>query len=154
MRRSKLGVLVRLAKLEERAALGELGKARAQVTRSEREISEIEARRAVGTADATPGLGRVVSPQQLRDAQQLLSGLRAQGTATTLELLGARGEEERARDVVARARLRVRALENAAERRAERERRELRRKEQRRIDELQRNRSPAPEIGETSHAPA
>ena len=145
--RSRLGVLIRLARLEEDRALQTLGRARMAVDRT-----------LMGLRTATDQLsgtlvGAVLESGQTMTAARLAveacCGRALQRRADELQqrLVGEREVEEEARVAVVEAKRKVRALRRAADRRAAREKLLRRRVESRRLDEIQRGRGDLGEVG-------
>jgi len=143
-RKSKLGVLVRLARLEESKHLREFGRVRADVQQLEGYIEEV-AKKLTKSGNASWMDTHIRSePGQLRQVDQY----RAHLTTVLEQLHTKRSEtlgklEHRRRDLTA-ARLRTRALEHASERRDNELRRSRLKREERHLEEL--NRTQAIEV--------
>ncbi len=141
MRRSKLRVIRRLAKLEADRALRGLGEAQSSVRRL---LSSLDLVRASSEASQR---ARALQPGEQIDAASITAGHRRELWLATRdesladELGETRLAAEVAREGVAKAKLRVRAIENAIGRREQRARQEARRAESRRLDELTRGRT-------------
>lgn len=137
-RRSRFGVLIRLASLNESRTLRALGETRSVVDGTRRSLQAI-----AGDLDATSA-GAVLPRMQTLDAgslagnEQRAHGLGLQAVALERTLAGACEAEEAARKAVVQGKLRLRTLRNAAAKRAAQERRVLRRSETRRMDEARR----------------
>ncbi len=131
---SKLELLVKLARHEESRTLRKLGEARAAVTGLDQHLARIRTEVAASLRD-----NRV--SRLLRFAADLTAderhrgSLRFQAAAVVEDRERALLQVEEARQEAARARMRVRGIENAIERRAKRERLERERSETRRLDE-------------------
>ena len=134
-RRSRFGVLIRLASLTESRTLRALGEARSVVDGTRRSLQAI-----TGSLDSTSA-GSVLPRMQTLDAgslagnEQRARGLGLQAVGLERTLASACEAEEAARKAVVQAKLRLRMLRNAAAKRAAQERRVLRRSEIRRMDE-------------------
>ncbi len=139
MRRSKLETIARLAKLETDRALRGLGEAHGNVRRIETSLDLVRESSATSRHLRTIDTGQHANAGVLATADRYERGLRERDESLTGELIGARDAHEKARAGVAEAKLRVRAIENAIARRAQRRQLEARRAETRRIDELSRN---------------
>ncbi len=141
-RRSRFGVLIRLASLNEKRTLRALGEARSVVDDTRRKLQAI-----AGGLYATSA-GSVLPRMQTLDAgslagnEQRARGLGLQAVGLERTLASACEAEEAARKAVVQGKLRLRMLRNAAARRAAQERRVLRRSEIRRIDEARRGLRP------------
>ncbi|MCH6560926.1 MAG: hypothetical protein O7B23_13110 [Deltaproteobacteria bacterium] len=137
-RRSRFGVLIRLASLNESRTLRALAEARSVVDGTRRSLQAI-----AGDLDATSA-GSVLPRMQTLDAgslagnEQRAHGLGLQAVALERTLAGACEAEQAARKAVVQGKLRLRTLRNAAAKRAAQERRVLRRSETRRMDEARR----------------
>ncbi len=135
-RRSRFGVLIRLASLNESRTLRALGEARSVADGTRRSLQAI-----TGSLDSTSA-GSVLPRMQTLDAGSLAGnenrarGLGLQAVALERTLVSACEAEEAAREAVVQAKLRLRTLRNAAAKRAAQERRVLRRSEIRRMDEV------------------
>ena len=138
MRRSKLETIARLAKLETDRALRGLGEAHMNVRRIETSLDLVRESCATSRSLRTIATGQHANAGALATAHRHERGLRDRDESLTGELVEARDAHEKARAGVAEAKLRVRAIENAIARRAERAQLEARRAETRRIDELSR----------------
>lgn len=147
MRRSKLDVIRRLARLDAERSLRGLGAAQASVQRVARSLDDVRERSAGSRRSRELAPGQRVDAAALATAHRHEHWLSRRATALDVELLGARNAHELAREAVARAKLRVRAIDNAMKRRAERARLEARRAEDRRTDELSRGASQRREDG-------
>ncbi len=141
-RRSRFGVLIRLASLNESRTLRALGEARSLVDGTRRSLQAI-----AGSLDSTSA-GSLLPRMQTLDAGSLAGnenrarGLGLQAVALERTLASACESEESARKAVVQAKLRLRTLRNAAAKRAAQERRVLRRSEIRRMDEACRGARP------------
>ncbi len=141
-RRSQLGVLIRLARLNESRTLRALGEARALMEGTRQSLEIIE-----GNLDSTR-VGSVLLRTRNLDAgilagnDQRARGLDLQAAALERTLATAREAEESAREAVVAAKLRLRMLRNAAAKREAQERRRRLRSEIRRIDEAGRGTPP------------
>ncbi len=140
VRRSKLGVIRRLAKLEADRALRGLGEAQSSVRRLQSSLDLVRA-----SSEASQR-ARALHPGEQIDAAMLSAAHKRELWLTTRdesladELGETRLAAEMAREGVAKAKLRVRAIENAIARRQQRARREARRAESRQLDEITRGR--------------
>ncbi|MEE9281596.1 MAG: flagellar FliJ family protein [Myxococcota bacterium] len=141
MRRSKLEVIRRLAKLDTDRALRGLGEAQASVRRGETSLEGVRELSAASRRQRELSPGRQLAAEAISAAHRHERCLGVRDESLQGELGEARGAHSQARENVARAKLRVRAIENAMARRAERTRLEARRAESRRTDELVRGAS-------------
>ncbi len=141
MRRSKLRVIRRLAKLEADRALRGLGEAQSSVRRLQSSLDLVRA-----SSEASQR-ARALHPGEQIDAAAITSAHKRERWLATRDesLADELGETqlaaEVAREGVAKAKLRVRAIENAMARREQRARQEARRTENRLMDELTRGRT-------------
>ncbi len=141
-RRSRLGVLIRLARLNENRALRTLGEARALAEGTRQSLQTLQ-----GRVDSTR-VGAVLARAEKLDAGSLAGndecarGLGVQTGALEQALATAHGAEETARAAVVEAKLRLRMLRSAEAKREAHEHRLLRRAELRRVDEAGRGRCP------------
>ncbi len=141
-RRSRLGVLIRLARLNENRALRTLGEARALAEGTRQSLQTLQ-----GRVDSTR-VGAVLARAEKLDAGSLAGndecarGLGVQTGALEQALATAHGVEETARAAVVEAKLRLRMLRSAEAKREAHEHRLLRRAELRRADEAGRGRCP------------
>ncbi len=137
-RRSRLGVVVRLAEVEQRERLRGLALARSAADDARRTLEALERDLALAMARRVPAPGAALAVAELRanfahaHALGLRRGVGARDRALTER------REEVARDAVARARLRLRALQRAVLRREQRAKQLALRREQRRLDEAAR----------------
>ena len=137
-RRSRLSVLIRLARLNENRALHRLGEARSLAESTRSSLQSLE-----GQIDST-WAGSVLARAGQLDAGGLASndqrtrGLGLQADALKETLTSAREAEENARAAVVDAKLRLRTLRSAAAKREAQERQLQRRAEIRRMDESRR----------------
>jgi flagellar export protein FliJ len=139
VRRSKLETIARLAKLETDRALRGLGEAHVNVRRIETSLDLVRESSTTSRRLRTIATGQHATADALATAHRHERGLRERDESLTGELVEARDAHEKARAGVAEAKLRVRAIENAIDRRAQRRQLEARRAETRHIDELSRN---------------
>ena len=140
MRRHRLGVVLRLAELQERGRLVDFALARQASDAARERLRDTRSREDRTRRLATPAPGSPALAAELSDCERLVKALaaRAAGDADTVR---ARGDDENAaREVLAQARLRRLALERAIERREQRTAQARRRRENRAIDELVRAR--------------
>ena len=137
-RRSKLTTLIRLASLAEREKLTELAFRRKTAAEHEASIQHVDQRRAAAE-DFTARERGVTTAAALRANRTHIDALDQQRADLSLEHQEARRQEEEAREAVAQAKLKVKALNSAKDRREQRERRRLRRKDDRRLDEANRD---------------
>ncbi len=146
MRRSRLDVVLRLARAEERQALVALAGVR-------RRIAELDARRD-GLIAARAHTRSELAIRDQVDASWLhlrtgyLGVVASQLPELETRLEQARGEEGGAREELARRRLRVRAIEGSMQRRAARARTERLRREERRLDDRVREARAREEAGD------
>ncbi len=138
MSRTGLSVALRLARIDERRALSQLGAARARTVALEDRLAVLDTLRAEARNGMAPGTGSLIAAEvlqqhgaRLASAQLLIHGVNA-------KLGEARGAEEATRAALAQRRLRVRVVSNALSRREARERLHARRRESQRIDEAAR----------------
>ncbi len=141
MRRSKLEVIRRLAKLDADRALRGFGEAHASVRRVETSLEGLRARAAASRRQRALSPGQQMAAEGISAAHRHERYLGVRDESLQGELVEAHGAHVRARENVASAKLRVRAIENAMTRRAERTRLEAHRAESRRTDELVRGTS-------------
>ena len=139
-RRSRLGVLIRLARLNENRALRTLGEARALAEGTRQSLQTLR-----GRVDSTR-VGAVLTRVEKLDARSLAGndecarGLGVQAGVVEQALATAHEAEETARATVVETKLRLRMLRSAEAKREAHERRLLRRAELRRVDEAGRGR--------------
>ncbi len=138
MRRSKLAVIRRLAKLDADRALRGLGEAHASVRRVETSLDGLRELSAASRRQRELSPGQQMAAEAISAAHRHERCLGVRDESLQGELVEARGTHARARESVASAKLRVRAIQNAMTRRAERSRLEARRAESLRTDELAR----------------
>jgi flagellar export protein FliJ len=152
MMRRGLQVALRLAHIEARRALQELGAARSRSAALEERLAQLEAERAGARARlALGGAGGRASAADLQQHCAQLAGVKSVARAVMAQLAAARTDEESARRVLTERRLRVRVVSGAIARRDARERVHARRREARRVDEAVRA-SRALQRVEESHA--
>ena len=140
MRRSKLHVIRRLAKLETDRALRGLGEAQSSVQRVQGALDDVHASSEASRRARALDAGEELDAAAITAAHRRELWLTTRDESLTGELGVAHLAAEVAREGVAEAKLRVRAIENAISRREERARQEARRVESRRLDELTRGR--------------
>lgn len=134
-RRSRLGVILRLARRGERGALIEYAARRLSTRKAETRLTVTRADANSALSEAMPEPGRLAQAADLRRSVERAILLTLRAPELALGLAERRGEEELARTALVAARLRVRAIDTAIERRASRERATRRRRERRRLDE-------------------
>lgn len=139
-RRSGLPTLIRLAELDARRALHALGAARGVVQQSERFLLDLRSRIGSTYGNCALADGEQRAVEALAVNYRCIGVLENQASGVGERLQGERERENEARQAVAKAKLKLRALENVASRRQERERLEHQRREQKMIDELTRSR--------------
>jgi flagellar export protein FliJ len=139
VRRPKLGVIRRLAELEADRALHGLGIAHSSMRGIEVSLDHVRKRSADSRRQRTLEPGQRADAAGISAAHRHELVLSQRDESLTKELVEARVVHERARGEVAKAKLRVRAIENAIDRRARRARLEASRVETRRTDELARS---------------
>lgn len=135
-RRSRLDVVARLARLNERRELTELGKAQRHARDCRNIVLALETSVATTRTNAALPSGSAASARDLVAHQRRLVALRDREAAGRVELLEAGRVEQEAVQRVIQARARVRGIDQAIEKRRAREARRQRRVQQRRIDEL------------------
>ena len=148
-RRSKLGVLVRLARLEESRRLRTFAAAR-------KRLQDVDTRRqatdrALATSGHTYWMNRELAstPAALQQSDRHQSSLRAQLAHLAHDRREAALGVQRAQKELAAARLRTRALEKTEARRLAEARAERTRREERRLEDT--NRRPIPEVRHDSN---
>jgi flagellar export protein FliJ len=151
MKREGLSVVLRLARLEERRALHQLGAARVRSAALEDRLARLAADGAEALESMALAPGSALPAGILQQHCARLEGSRHQAARVGSELRTAHDAEESARAALAGRRLRVRVVSNAIERRAARARLSARRGEARRIDEAVRG---VRSQGEAGDAPA
>jgi flagellar export protein FliJ len=142
-RRSRLDVVLRLARADEQRALQSLGEARRHADTLERTRDELLSARTRTRQDMALTPGTRVNAGWIRSGSDHLEALASQLPAIEVELASADARQQAARSSVAQQKLRVRALEKAIERRAVRERTLQLRRETRRLDDQVRARQEA-----------
>ena len=140
MRRSKLQVIRRLAKLEANRALRGLGEAQSSVRQLQSSLELVRASSEASQRARTLRPGEQINAAAITAAHARELWLATRDESLTGELGEARSAAELAREGVAKAKLRVRAFENAIARREQRARQEARRAESRQLDEFMRGR--------------
>ncbi len=138
MRRPKLEVIRRLAEIDADRALHGLGIAHSSMCGIEVTLEGIRKSSADSRRQRALDAGQRADAAAISAAHRRERVLSEQDDSTVKELVEARVTRERAREEVAKAKLRVRAIENAIGRRARRARLEASRAETRRTDELAR----------------
>ena len=148
-RRSRLPTVLRLERLEQNRALGELAEAlgRARTVRSE--LAGAERARAESELAARPREKRPVVAATLQAALERAGAWMACAAALEPRVAAAEVHLERKRETATRHRLRIRGLERALARREAELRMERRRRETRGVDDLVRA---ARQVSETEHA--
>ena len=141
-RRSRLPVLLRLARLHENRTLQTLWKARAVVETTQESLQTLEGKLASTHTGAVLPQGRKLDAAILVANAQYAASLELGSQALKQELEGARAHEEGARVEVVNAKLRLRTLQSAAAKRKAREGLLMRRAEARRMDEAGRGMRP------------
>ena len=145
-RKSRIGVLIRLANLDESRALQTLGRARVRVGEIESAIDVLR----IGIAGACAGTilrpGVALAAGDLSLAARSGQGLESRRLQLATELVPAREATEAARESVVQAKLRTRTLKRVKQQRVAHESLLERREEIRQLDELQRGRPAAGEI--------
>jgi flagellar biosynthesis chaperone FliJ len=141
VRRSKLQVIRRLAKLEADRALRGLGEARSSVRRVQSSLDDVRTSSEVSQRARALQAGEQLDAAAITAAHRRELWLTTRDESLTGELGVAQLAAEVAREGVAKAKLRVRAIENAIARREHRARQEARRVESRRLDEFARGRT-------------
>jgi flagellar export protein FliJ len=139
VRRTKLEVIRRLAELDADRALHGLGIAHSSMSGIEVSLESVRKSSADSRRQRALDPGQRADAATISAAHRCESVLSEQDDALVKELVEARVAHERAREVVAKAKLRVRAIENAIGKRARRARLEASRAETRRTDELARS---------------
>jgi flagellar export protein FliJ len=139
VRRPKLGVVRRLAELEADRALHGLGIAHSSMRGIEVSLERVRKSSADSRRQRTLEQGQRVDAAAISAAHRHEFVLSERDGSLTKDLVEARVVHEQAREEVAKAKLRVRAIENAIDRRARRARLEASRMETRRTDELVRS---------------
>lgn len=134
-RPSKLDVVLRLARRDADRAIRGLAEARAATSQIELQIEQLRARANACAHEKLAALSMRLDAGNLRIREQNLENIERLGALARRKLPGLQDLEARHRANVARAKLRVRALENAIGQRMERERLLDRRAAQRRLDE-------------------
>lgn len=135
MKREGLGVVLRLARIEERRALAQLGAARTRSAALEQRLASLAADRADALAALALPPGKELAAGILQQHCARLEGARQQASLVGQNLAAAREAEESARSALAARKLRVRVVSRALERRAQRARLVARRHESQRVDE-------------------
>ncbi len=141
MRRSKLQVIRRLAKLEADHALRGLGEAQSSVRQLQSSLDLVRASSEASQRTRALCPGEQIAAVAITSAYEREFWLATRDESLAGELGEARSAAEVAREAVAKAKLRVRAIENAIARREQRARQEARRAESRQLDELTRGRT-------------
>jgi flagellar export protein FliJ len=129
-------VVARLAALEKRRRLRELGVAQAAVSALREELEAARARAERARQSATPAPGAALAAAEIAAARRSAGALEQRATRLVPQLDGARRREALAVERVTAARARARAIERAMQRRAARDAQRERRAEQKRIDEV------------------
>ena len=141
MRRSKLHVIRRLAKLEADRALRGLGEAQSSVRRLQSSLDLVRASSEASQRARALHPGEQIDAAAITSAHKRERWLATRDESLADELGETQLDAEVAREGVAKAKLRVRAIENAMARREQRARQEARRTENRLMDELTRGRT-------------
>jgi len=141
-RRSRLGVVVRLAEIEQRERLRALAVARAAADGARAALAGLERALALAVRGRAPAPGTATPVAELRANTAHVRALGLRRTAGIRVAANAERVEDVARDSVVRTRLRVRALRRAVARREERSALAARQREQRRLDETARGQVP------------
>jgi len=138
-RKSKLGVLVRLARLEESNRLRAFGQARGALERLDQQLHTTQERIAdAGTASSLHGEGSTEAAY-VRGAHVHYTALRAETSRLSFEREKAFRKLQLARQELAQAHLRTQAIEDADRRRRDREARARRKREAQRLEEAHRH---------------
>jgi hypothetical protein len=133
--------VVRLAEIEQRERLRALALARGAADDARRALDALERALALAVERRVPAPGSALAVSELRANFACAHALGLRRHASARDTAVAERREEFARDAVARARLRVRALRRASARRAARVALVAQRREQRRLDEAGRGRA-------------
>ncbi len=141
MRRSKLHVIRRLAKLEADRALRGLGEAQSSVRQLQSSLDLVRASSEASQHSRALDPGMQIAAATITAAHRRELWLGTRDESLSGELGVARLATEVAREGVAKAKQHVRALENAIARREQRARLHARRAESRHLDELTRGRT-------------
>ena len=141
MRRSKLHVIRRLAKLEADRALRGLGEAQSSVRQLQSSLDLVRASSEASQHSRALDSGMQIAAATITAAHRRELWLATRDESLSGELGVARLATEVAREGVAKAKQHVRALENAIARREQRARLHARRAESRHMDELTRGRT-------------
>ena len=148
-RRSRLTVLIRLARLEESNALRAFGETRAALAEID---ARLESHRGLlGDADRSRWGASARSPHEIRAAICHAAHLSEKLALLGLEQQEARRKLATAREALAAAQLRVRAFEDADGRRQARELRREQKRELRKLDDA--HRASMARAGGGQHAP-
>jgi flagellar export protein FliJ len=142
MRRSKLQVVVRLARFEETRRLRSLATAQGRYARVEGALEQIGAGIDGARLASAPATGQAVDAGTLAMSNEHLAGLQLHRAAAQHEHQQAHLAVNEALQSTVEARRKLRAIESAVARRDARERKLQRRRETRRIDEAARGRRP------------
>jgi flagellar export protein FliJ len=142
-RKSRLGVLVRLARIEETERMRAFGVVRRELEAVDERIAATRASAAQAGAGSWLLQHPVVSVQELRGATRHALHVKEQLALLEHTRSGVLERVERARQALASARLRTRALEDVEQRRLQRALRELHKRDARRAEELERGRTEA-----------
>lgn len=137
MKRSRISILVRLARRDAELALRALGQARSRLDAHEVSVGQAETalREAEQRVRLAIGPGRILPTAALVADARSRAALDARRAQLVRDASPLREAFERARAELARKKMRVRALEHAAERREARAAQLARRREVRRMDE-------------------
>jgi flagellar export protein FliJ len=148
-RRSRLPTVLRLARLEQNRALGQLAEALGHARSVRSELTGVERAREQAEAQARPKEARSVVAATLQAALERARAWSGRALNLQPRVSAAEAHLEEKRADAARHRLRIRGLERAMERREAEIRMERRRRETRGVDELVRA---ARQVSETENA--
>ena len=148
-RRSRLPTVLRLERLEQNRALGELAEALGHARTVRSELAGAERDRGEAELQARPQEKRPVVVATLQAALERAGAWMACAAALKPRVAAAEAHLEKRREKATRHRLRIQGLERALARREAELRMERRRRETRGVDELVRA---ARQVSETEHA--